>query len=107
MARRVPLSDPTTVIRTIKEDGGVILTGFSNTSDIERVNHDAAPFINALVEDVRQSMPRPSHLAHGLILPTSAHHGPFLEKPHDARVYSDEVRQREKSGCNNLPYSRS
>lgn len=52
MARRVPLDDPTTAIRYIEEDGGVILTGFSSIADVQTVNDDAAPFINAILEDV-------------------------------------------------------
>ncbi len=52
MARRVPLSDPATIIRYIEEDGGVILTGFSSVADVQNVNADAAPYINAILEDV-------------------------------------------------------
>lgn len=52
MARRVPLNDPATIIRCIEEDGGVILTGFSSIADVQKVNADAAPYINAILEDV-------------------------------------------------------
>lgn len=52
MARRVPLHDPTTVIRYLEEDGGVILTDFSSIADIQTVNDDAAPYIHAILEDV-------------------------------------------------------
>lgn len=52
MARRVPLNDPATIIRYIEEDGGVILTGFSSVADVQNVNADAAPYINAILEDV-------------------------------------------------------
>lgn len=52
MARRVPLNDPATIIRYIEEDGGVILTGFSSIDDVQKVNADAAPYINAILEDV-------------------------------------------------------
>lgn len=52
MARRVPLSDPATIIRYIEEDGGVILTGFSSVAHVQNVNADAAPYINAILDDV-------------------------------------------------------
>lgn len=52
MARRVPLHDTERVIEVIKEDGGVILTGFSSTTDIEKVNRDAAIFLKAIFQDV-------------------------------------------------------
>ncbi|EFR00817.1 hypothetical protein MGYG_03821 [Nannizzia gypsea CBS 118893] len=40
MARRVPFDLPEEAIRVIKEDGGVILTGFAPTSEVEQVNRD-------------------------------------------------------------------
>lgn len=52
MARRVALKDMAAVIQIIKEDGGVILTNFSSTEDVERVNADAAPYIQKIVDDV-------------------------------------------------------
>lgn len=52
MARRVSLHDPTAVIRYIEEDGGVILTGFASIADVQTVNADAAPYINAILENV-------------------------------------------------------
>ena len=52
MARRAPFKDPSTVIQYIEEDGGVILTGFSSITDVQTVNADAAPYINAIIEDV-------------------------------------------------------
>lgn len=52
MARRVPFYDPTVVIRYIEEDGGVILTGFASIPDVQTVNADAAPYINAILENV-------------------------------------------------------
>lgn len=52
MARRTPLTDPHRAIDILKEDGGVILTGFTTTSDVEKVNADAAPYIKGIVEDV-------------------------------------------------------
>ena len=52
MARRVALKDIVTVIQSIKEDGGVILTNFSSTEDVERVNADAAPYIQKIIDDV-------------------------------------------------------
>ena len=52
MARRVPFTDTKLAIRTIEEDGGVILMGFSSEEDVERVNADAAPLIDAIVKQV-------------------------------------------------------
>lgn len=52
MARRTPLSNPHSAIDILKEDGGVILTGFTTPSEVEKVNADAAPYINAIVKDV-------------------------------------------------------
>lgn len=53
MARRVSLHDPTTAIKYLREDGGVILTNFSTIDDLEKVNADAALYIDAIVKDVR------------------------------------------------------
>ncbi|KAL8785047.1 MAG: hypothetical protein Q9195_008807 [Heterodermia aff. obscurata] len=53
MARRVTLHDPTTAIKYLREDGGVILTDFSTIDDLEKVNADAAPYIEAIIKDVR------------------------------------------------------
>ena len=52
MARRVSLNDPDLAIRIIEEDGGVILTDFTTTALVKQVNTDAAPYINAIVEEV-------------------------------------------------------
>ena len=52
MARRVALKDTAAVIRSLKEDGGVILTNFSSTEDVERVNADATPYIQKIIDDV-------------------------------------------------------
>lgn len=57
MTRHAPLHDPELAIQILKEDGGVILTGFSSVANVERVNADAAPYINAIVEDVHRLMP--------------------------------------------------
>ena len=57
MARRVDFSDRNAVIQSIKEDGGVILTHFSRTEDVEKVNADAAPYIQSIIEDVWYSIP--------------------------------------------------
>lgn len=54
MARSVPLSDTNTAIKYIEEDGGVILTGFTNRTDVEQVNADAEPYISAILKDVRK-----------------------------------------------------
>jgi hypothetical protein len=52
MARRTPLTNPDRAIQILKEDGGVILTGFSSVSNVEKVNAEATPYIDAIVEDV-------------------------------------------------------
>ncbi|KAL8726067.1 MAG: hypothetical protein Q9166_006946 [cf. Caloplaca sp. 2 TL-2023] len=51
MARRVSLDDPDAIIQIIKEDGGVVLTDFSDTADVKKVNEDARPYINAILEE--------------------------------------------------------
>ena len=51
MARRAPLQDPITAIRLLEEDGGVILTNFTTTDDLEKVYKDAPPFIDAIVQE--------------------------------------------------------
>ena len=55
MARRVPLHDIEKAIKTIEQDGAVILTDFSSITDVKKVNSDAAPFIAAFKEEVRFS----------------------------------------------------
>ena len=52
MARRVPLNDVEMAIKIIEQDGGVILTGFSEIVDVEKVNSDAAPYIAAIQQEV-------------------------------------------------------
>ncbi|KAJ5916822.1 hypothetical protein N7504_000837 [Penicillium tannophilum] len=44
MARRAPLNEPEKVIQVILEDGGVILTGFADPADVDKVNSDSAPY---------------------------------------------------------------
>lgn len=61
MARSVPVSDANTAIKYIEEDGGVILTGFTSRRDVEQVNSDAEPYINAILKDVRK-LNNPLHL---------------------------------------------
>ena len=52
MVHRVAFKDTAAVIQIIKVDGGVILTNFSSTEDVERVNADAAPYIQKIIDDV-------------------------------------------------------
>lgn len=52
MARRASLHDPTTVIKYLEEDGGVILTNFTTIDDLERVSADASPYIDAILKGV-------------------------------------------------------
>lgn len=59
MALRAPLNDPAAVIDCIKRDGGVILTEFSSATNVQKVNEDAAPYIDALVEEVHHNAPSP------------------------------------------------
>lgn len=61
MARSVPINDTNTAIQYIEEDGGVILTGFTSRRDVEQVNSDAKPYINAILKDVRK-LNNPLHL---------------------------------------------
>lgn len=56
MARRVPIDQPDKAIQIIKEDGGVILMDFSSVVDVQRVNADAAPYIEAIVKDVKRPL---------------------------------------------------
>ncbi len=53
MAQRVPLSSPEAAIAAIEADGGVILTGFASPGEIEQVNQDAKPYLEAIIKDVR------------------------------------------------------
>jgi hypothetical protein len=54
MARRTALSDVNRAIEIVKEDGGVILEGFTSSEDVAKVNEDAAPFLKAIIDDVSQ-----------------------------------------------------
>ncbi|KAL9031260.1 MAG: hypothetical protein Q9196_000698 [Gyalolechia fulgens] len=59
MARRVPVTDTKAAIKYIEEDGGVILTDFTSRRDVEQVNSDAEPYINAILKDrASRSLPR-------------------------------------------------
>lgn len=70
MARRVPLHDVEMAIKTIEQDGGVILTDFSSIADVEKVNSDAEPFIAAIKAEVSsQACLRTSHLLRRVSLP--------------------------------------
>ena len=48
MPQRVSLKDPASAIQHIERDGGVILTDFSTSEDLAKVNADAAPYITAM-----------------------------------------------------------
>lgn len=52
MARRVPLDEPDAVIKALQDFGGVILTGFSSTSDVGKVNADAQPYLDKIISEV-------------------------------------------------------
>jgi hypothetical protein len=57
MARRAPLTEPDRAIKILKEDGGVVLTGFSSVTNVEKVNAEATPYINAIIKDVTHPIP--------------------------------------------------
>lgn len=52
MACRVPFADVAKAIHCIEEDGGVILTGFATPGEVTRVNEDAAPYLEAVAQEV-------------------------------------------------------
>ncbi|KAL8802059.1 MAG: hypothetical protein Q9182_004072 [Xanthomendoza sp. 2 TL-2023] len=52
MAQRISLDDPDRVIQAIESDGGVILTGFSDVADVKKVNADATPFLENIIEEI-------------------------------------------------------
>ena len=56
MAQRVPLHDPESAIKSLSTDGGVILTSFCDPVDIDQVNKDAAPFIQAILSQVHHTI---------------------------------------------------
>lgn len=56
MACRVPISDVAKAIDRLQEDGGVILTGFATPEEVARVNADAAPYLEAVAEEVQPSL---------------------------------------------------
>jgi len=68
MACRVSLQDPIAAIECLEADGGVILTGFSSLEDVEQVNADAAPFIDAIVDEVSPCHNRPRNFLRERIL---------------------------------------
>ncbi|KAI4234580.1 MAG: hypothetical protein LQ349_003698 [Xanthoria aureola] len=51
MACRVPISDVAKAIDRLREDGGVILTGFATPQEVTRVNDDAAPYLEAVAKE--------------------------------------------------------
>lgn len=52
MASRVPITDVAKAIHCLEEDGGVILTGFATVREVETVNDDAAPYLEAVAKEV-------------------------------------------------------
>ena len=52
MAQRVPLQDTAAAISCIERDGAVILTGFTTQADVEKVNSDAKPYLDAILQEV-------------------------------------------------------
>ncbi|KAL8819804.1 MAG: hypothetical protein Q9223_001841 [Gallowayella weberi] len=60
MAQRVSLDDPDRVILAVESDGGVILTGFSDVADVKKVNADATPFLEKIIEEADHCYKRQS-----------------------------------------------
>ena len=54
----MPLHNVEMAIKTIEQDGGVILTDFSSIADVEKVNSDAEPFIAAIKAEVSSQAQR-------------------------------------------------
>ena len=52
MAHRVPFANPSRVIETLEKYGGAILTGFCDPSEVETVNQDVKPYLDAIKEEV-------------------------------------------------------
>ena len=77
MARRVPLSDPDAAIAALKADGGVILTGFATALEVEQVNADAQPYLDAILKGVsRLLLPCPTKPFSPQAPPILLKHGP-------------------------------
>lgn len=52
MACRVPITDVAKAIHCLEEDGGVIVTGFATVEEVNTVNDDAAPYLEAVANEV-------------------------------------------------------
>ena len=52
MARRVSLNEPEEAIKIIKQDGCVILSDFTSLEDLQKVNADAEPYLQAYHTEV-------------------------------------------------------
>ena len=84
MARRVPLHDVETAVEIIEQDGGVILTGFSSITDVDRVNSDAAPFLAAIKAEVSSRVYSQAHHLADLAVVSSGNQ--MIDFPHIASV---------------------
>ncbi|KAI4191405.1 MAG: hypothetical protein LQ348_003516 [Seirophora lacunosa] len=52
MACSVPITDVAKAIYCLEEDGGVIVTGFATVEEVNTVNDDAAPYLEAVANEV-------------------------------------------------------
>ncbi|KAL9011140.1 MAG: hypothetical protein Q9173_003992 [Seirophora scorigena] len=52
MACRIPITDVAKAIHCLEEDGGVILTGFATVEEVNTVNDDAAPYLEAIANEI-------------------------------------------------------
>ncbi|KAI4088300.1 MAG: hypothetical protein LQ344_006168 [Seirophora lacunosa] len=51
MACSVPITDVAKAIYCLEEDGGVIVTGFATVEEVNTVNDDAAPYLEAVANE--------------------------------------------------------
>ncbi|MCJ1281397.1 hypothetical protein MMC26_000716 [Xylographa opegraphella] len=93
MIRRVPLDEPNAAIKIIQEDGGVILTGFSSIEEVLRVNADAAPFIDAIINDRKsRSLPRETSRCTLLFGRSTTAREVWLQQPNLLRIINHFLR---------------
>ena len=52
MARRVSLQEPEKACKIVEEDGCCILTDFTSLEDLQQVNADAEPYLQAYHTEV-------------------------------------------------------
>ncbi|KAL9103488.1 MAG: hypothetical protein Q9163_001484 [Psora crenata] len=73
---------PIDAIRVLEEDGGVILTDFCSVVDVHKVNEDAAPYLNAKVEEcASRGVPRDTVRCHRLFGRSTTVREKWLQQP--------------------------